>query len=454
MPTYEATARESAPHTPQATLRDVNRRAAVLLGVLICLMAACSPDSVSTQGELGSVPDAITPVPTAAIDDLATGETAALEPTPTPEPTAEPEGPEPLIVLTVLGETGVVGPLDRPALAGVLSAVARINDDGGLLGRPIEVRRLNTDSRSSVVERYAGRLANVMPDVVITSCDVDLARPVLEEADTLGLLTISPCASDAGYVTGGFGSRNFTMGAVYEVQGELAARLALERYGATSLVLRDVTSPEATRFCDGFERAFRELGGSVTYRDEFNYDTLEPVQDRLEGRAGQAAFITLCSHVPGGKDAAPSIVEMLRSLGYQAPIVSGSTLDEITWFNDVPALGELLFVSWSSVFGNDPDERVNDLVRRAQQLPDTPGVGMTTVLGADAIEAWARAVEAARDVAPARVASALGSFNNESLSTGEVSFTAGSRMDLGRVFRVMRVFDGELTVLALEETPD
>ena len=267
--------------------------------------------------------------------------------------------------------------------------------------------------------------------------------------------------SDARYLTGALGSRNFTLGAPAEPRGELAAAVAIERYGPTAIVLRDATSPEAIRFCDGFERTFRELGGSVVYRDEFRYDTLEPVQDRLAARDDQPSFITLCSHVPGGNDAAPSIIAILRTLGFQSPIVAGSSLDEREWFQLVPSLGELLYVSWSSAFGNDPDERVNDVINRALELelmtseaePDPILPGVSTILGAEAIQAWAAAAESARDVSPERVAAALGSFNNNTIfSTGAITFTTGARMDIGRTYRVLQVIDGELSVIALEET--
>lgn len=421
------------------------RLAAALLLAFSLVAGACTPGTTTSSGELGTASGPITPEPTVDIADISTQPDVVIAPTPIPD------GPRPIVIATVLGETGVLEPLDGAALAGIIAEIGRINDDGGLLGRPLELRRLDTNSRVSLTERLVQRFIDNPPDLIIVSCDTDVSEPALDFADRFGLLTMSPCANDVRYLTGGLGSMNYTMGSTAESQGEIAARQALERYGDTALVLRDVTSPEAIAFCDGFERTFRELGGSVTYRDEFSYDTLEPMLDRLDERGGQTAFITLCSHVPGEVDAAPSIILNLRTRGFQAPIVGGSTLDRPGWFADVPTLGELLMVTWSSTFGNDPDDRVNDLVQSIQQGGSLPAGG-STILGAESIEAWARAVEAARDVSPDRVASALASFNNEPFTTGEISFVAGSRMDLGRTYRVLRVVDGELSVVAIEET--
>ena len=431
------------------------RIACWLFCALGLVATACTPDAATGQGELSDRVDEITPVPTVSIDEI-TALDVVIAPTPIPE------GPRPLVVATLLGETGVMAPLDGPALVGVAAEIDRLNEAGGLLGRPIELLRFDTNSRASLVERFAERLAEDPPDLLITSCDTEFSAAALEIADEAGIVTISPCADDARYLTGALGSRNFTMGAPAEPRGALAAAVSFERFGPTAIVLRDLTSPEAIRFCDGFERSFRELGGSVIYRDEFRYDTLEPVQDRLAARDDEPAFITLCSHVPGENDAAPSIIAILRTLGFQAPIVAGSSVDEREWFQLVPALGELLYISWSSAFGNDPDERVNDIVNRGLELdlqtdeedPDPILPGVSTILGAEAIEAWSIAVESARDVSSDRVASALGSFSNTEFSTGEVSFTIGARMDSGRTYRVLQVLDGELSVIALEQTDD
>jgi len=432
-------------------LRVVNRVVPVALVALSLLLAACSPETSSTLGERVGSADAITPEPTVSIEDIET------QPDPNAAnvviaPTPVPDGPQPLVIVSLLGETGVMRPIDAPAAAGVVAEIDRLNDAGGLLGRPIELHRLDTNSRASVGERLAGRLIDDPPDLIIASCDTEVSKPILDIARDNDMLTISPCADDPRYLTGALGRWNFTMGSPAGPRGAVAAKVALRDYGDTAIVLRDVTSPEAIGFCDGFERAFRELGGTVTYRDEFTYDTLEPVQDRLAERGGQSAFITLCSHVPGEVDAAPSIILILRTLGYQVPILAGSSVDQPGWFGDVPTLGELTFISWSSAFGNDPDDRINDLVRDVQQNGDTAGAAVSTILGAETVEAWARAVNAAKTAEPERVVSALGSFSNEAFSTGEISFVAGARMDTGRVYRVLRVVDGELSVVALEDS--
>jgi len=53
---------------------------------------------------------------------------------------------------------------------------------------------------------------------------------------------------------------------------------------------------------------------------------------------------------------------------------------------------------------------------------------------------------------PRPVVAAIASFNDEPFASGDLSFVGGARMDLGRTYRVLQVLDGELAVIALEET--
>ena len=425
---------------------------AVLL-ILVLLSLACTAEPVSGSGDRGALAPTGTADATDSIGEGSTldGATDLTAPTSTPVPTpdeeAEPED-QPFLVVTIMDESNVLRPLDAPAVAGVAARIEELNEAGGLLGRPVELRRLDTESRVSLAQRFSDRLLRDPPDLLVVTCDVEFSRPILELADEQGWLTISPCADDVGYSTGALGPRNFTFGAPAGPRGALGAQVALDRYGVSAMVLRDVTNPEAGQFCSGFERAFRELGGTVAYRDEFSYETPEPLFDRVAERAPQTDFIVLCSHVPGGNrgDGAPNIIQGLRLRGFAAPIVSGISVDEARWFAQVPSLDEMTFISWSSLFGNDPNPAVNALITAATENTETPNAGVTTVLGYDTIDAWARAVEAVRSDDITSVAAAMSAFNRETFLTGDMSFSSGGRMDVSRTYRVLRVTGNQVLI--------
>lgn len=414
----------------------------LVVALMLAVAASCSSADEPIVGDRAADP----------ADEVEQGEQVELAPpTPTPVPTPTPEGPRPILVVTLMGETGVMQKLDGPAVAGVAAEIERLNGEGGLLGREIELRRIDTNSRVSVVDRNAQRLVDSPPDLILVSCDLEFSRPMIEAANSAGLLTISPCADHPAYETGGLGSRNFTFGAPSSLNGELAGEAAIRFFGDTALVMRDNTSPEAQGFCDGFEQRFQGLGGTVAARYQFTYDATEAVQDLLAAEGPDTQVIALCSHVPGGVKAAPSLISMMRTLGFNAPIVSGSSVDQFGWLTQVPQLNDMIFVSWSSIYGNDPDQRVNDVIDRANDDPTTPVIGGTTILGADSIRAWAIAVERVDSVAPGAVSAALGAFNDQEMATGSITFAAGNRMDSGRLLRVLRVQDGDLRVEEVRE---
>lgn len=373
-------------------------------------------------------------------------------------PTPTPVGHKSVRIVTFLGETNVMSPIDGPALVGVLAEVERINASGGVLGHKIDVDRYDTESRLSVVASLTPTIIATQPDLIITSCDTNFSKPILEAAQAASIPTISPCANDPAFLSGSYGSANFTLGLPSEALGAAAAKETLTRLGSHSLILRDVTSPEALAFCDGFEAEFVKLGGVVSYSDQFNYDTPAPLQDRLTQRRLQGdidqAAIVLCSHVPGGLDAAPTVISILRNLGLKGPIVSGPALDSAAWFAGVPDLGDLMLVTWSSTFGNDPDQRINEaiLIAARHSDPQTDSdvdIGATTVLGSDAVAIWADALRLAQSLERPQVISSLGSLVEHRVSTGNITFAGGQRMDVTRKVRLLWVSDGFLDVLGV-----
>lgn len=431
--------------------RFIHRLARVigLLGLIVLIAAGCSSSNAADTETSQQQP----PAETVTV-------VAAATPTPLPPPTSTPEGSRPVLIATVLGETGVMAPQDATALSGIMAMVERLNDDGGVDDRDVELRRFDINSRASQAARIADRLIDMSPDLVVVSCDMTYAAPVLDVASEQQWLTMSACDDDVGYISAAHGPLAFTWGAPEDSRGRIAADAAFSRYGPTAMVLRDRTTPEGLAFCDGFEQRFAELGGLVLYSDSFTFDTLDPLQDRIAEEAVPTAMIVLCSHLPGRIAGAPSVIALVRSLGFAAPIVSGTGVDQRGWFGSVPQLGELLIVTWSSAFGNDPDPWVNGIIEQAnnidnQALRDNdegPRVGVSTVNGAEMIRGWALAADRASSVEPNRVAAALASFAGEDFPTGPISFVGGQHMDISRLHRVLEVSGGELSVLGTVES--
>src|SRR5262249_29148530 len=88
---------------------------------------------------------------------------------------------------------GPMNPFDAPALAAAELAIAKVNKKG-VNGRKIVLKTCNTQGdkpadSSACAAKLIGEGANIM----FTTCDVDLAAPVVQPSINHGLLTVAPC---------------------------------------------------------------------------------------------------------------------------------------------------------------------------------------------------------------------------------------------------------------------
>ena len=86
-----------------------------------------------------------------------------------------------IVIGSALCLTGVQAPLDTPGFLGAQVAVKVLNDNGGLLGKP--VRLINVDGKSDpvTVGSAAVELIDQGADLIIAPCDFDFGGPASRE---------------------------------------------------------------------------------------------------------------------------------------------------------------------------------------------------------------------------------------------------------------------------------
>ena len=77
---------------------------------------------------------------------------------------------------------------------------------------------------------------------------------------------------------------------------------------------------------------------------------------RIKALPKQPDFIVLCSFPPGGVSA----MRQLRAAGVNQPLLGSESWDGDYWLEGVPNLSDFYFVTYGSVFGNDPRPDVAD----------------------------------------------------------------------------------------------
>jgi len=405
------------------------------LGLAGLLLSACS--FLDAPAADISAPT-VTPVPATAVPIFA----------PTATPTIPDSGVGPVIVGAVMAETGVLAPLDLPALAAVRHQIDQLNAAGGILNREIDLRVYDTASTLDGAQNAAVDLIRAGVDLLIITCDPSFGRPALQATAGVGVMAITPCGSDNSWLSDLNGKLAFSVSTSVEVEGRVMAEWAFDEGVRNVAVIVDTTSPEAERSCDSFRKRWPELGGQIVFVDEMTYDAIESFIDRLEQRPSDPDLIVLCSHLPGGLRGAPAIVEAIRAAGFTAPLLGGSTMDDPTWLRGaVPTLGALTVVTPSSAYGNDPLAEVNALTTAINADQSVPVARGWSVYGADAVVAWERAVNRAGSVDGTAVSAAMEAFSAEQLVSGAISLSPLQHMHPNRPLRVLRFANEDVVVL-------
>lgn len=404
--------------------------AAALVALSACSLLDAPPADISAPTVTPEVPTA---VPVFA---------------PTATPTIPDSGVGPIIVGVVMAETGVMAPLDGPALAAVRHQVDDLNARGGVLNREIDLRFFDTESTLDGAQDAAHDLIRAGVDLMIITCDPGFGRPALQAAAGVGVMAITPCGSDNSWLSDLNGELAFSLSTAVDVEGRVMAEWAFEEGIRNVAVIVDTTSPEAERSCDSFRKRWPELGGQIVFVDEMTYDSIEPFVDRLAQRPSNFDLVVLCSHLPGGLRGAPAIIEAIRAAGITVPLIGGSTMDDPTWLRGaVPTLGALTVVTPSSAYGNDPLASVNDLVAAINDGASVPIARGWSVYGADAVLAWERAVTKAGSVDGVAVSAAMETFSAEQLVSSAITFSPLQHMHPNRPLRILRFANEEVVVL-------
>src|SRR5262249_58697097 len=126
-----------------------------------------------------------------------------------------------------------MAPFDGPALAAAKLQINAINAKGGVLGRKLELLTCDTQgNKPDVAKACALRLVGQKANIIFTTCDVDLAAPVVRAAIERPILTIASCIGTDQMGPKRFGTKGglaFSFGNVAQDEGSAVAQYASNR---------------------------------------------------------------------------------------------------------------------------------------------------------------------------------------------------------------------------------
>lgn len=367
-------------------------------------------------------------------------EVAQSTPIPTATFAGAPLPSDAIVIGALMATSGFLADYDEPALVAAQNRIDALNEAGGLLGRPVVLRHVDSHTEMSSMHRGAEQLLLDGVDMVLMTCDAVFAEPALNALERSGTVVISPCGTDDVWISGELGERVFSLGTPVSTEAEILVSLVAERDFATATVIIDQTSTEAEAVCEAFAQRFEDSGGRVAglYRYQpTDPGLLEPILSGLAGSNTEA--IVFC----GTRLVAPEILAPIRAAGIVQPIFAGSSMDGDHWIGHVPGVGDFTMLSYASVYTDSPDPspEVRQVLADYFAVTGHRARDGRVVTGHDAVEAYVRAVEQANTTDPRAVAVVLERFDREDLVAGPVTFGSRVHAALGRPMRVITIQD-------------
>jgi branched-chain amino acid transport system substrate-binding protein len=352
--------------------------------------------------------------------------------------TAGGQAARPIMIGWAYDSTGAMAPFDGPALAAAKLRVNQINAKGGVNGRRLQLQTCDTQgNKPATAKACALRLLGAKANVLFTTCDVDLAAPVVQAAINRGTLAIAPCIGTDQMGPKRFGKKGklaFSFGNVAQDEGSAMAQYAWSRGWRTAALATDTVIVYFKDVVRAFEVRFRQLGGRIVARETYQSLGGNNVQNAVSRLNGVRANVFVTS-TAGAFGALSTLVTGLRSLGNNTPILNSWAGDGTYWLPSNPKVTNYWFVTFASSFGDDPNKAVNTLAKQVKA-----GTG-GFITGPSAIDGVVTAIKRAKSTKGSDLSKAMEKFKNVPTISGNVSFSARWHTVFGRRYRVIRIQD-------------
>jgi len=339
---------------------------------------------------------------------------------------------KPIVIGWAFDSKGNMAPFDGPALAAANVRVKLVNSRGGVGGRPLKIITCDTQNNNPAkAKACAASLLGQGADVIFTTCDVDFATPVVQEAISAGKLTIAPCIGTDQMGPKRFGAKGrlaFSFGNVAQDEGSAMAQYAYGRGWKTAALATNTLLVYFKNVVQAFEKRFTQLGGKIVARESYatGANNVNAAVSRLNGAK---ADVIVTSTAFGEL---PALVSGLRSLDNQTPILNSWAGDGNYWVGE--GVSNYYAVTFASAFGNDPNPAVNALAKAVKA-----GTG-GFVTGAAAIDGVATAIRrAGGSTNGLALAKQMERFTKVPTISGKVSFSPQYHTVFGRQYRVIRI---------------
>jgi branched-chain amino acid transport system substrate-binding protein len=354
---------------------------------------------------------------------------------------------KPIVIGWAFDGKGAMAPFDGPALAAAQIRIAYWNRKGGVLGHKIVLNTCDTQGNArATATACALKLIGQHANIIFTTCDVDLAAPVVQPSINHGLLTVAPCIGTDQMGPKRFGAKGrlaFSFGNVAQDEGSAMAQYAWSKGWRKAALATDAVIVYFKNIVQAFKARWKQLGGKIVAEETYHDPTFggNDVQNTITRLNGVKADVIVTS-TAGAYGALSTLVTGLRSAGNETPIINSWAGDGNYWLPKNPKVTNYYFVTYASVFGDDPSAAVNNLAKEVKAATGGFVTGPAAIDGV--VTAIRRAHGSTKGIVLAKV---MERFHKVPTISGFVSFSPRLHSVFGRRYRVVKIQDNVAKVV-------
>jgi hypothetical protein len=347
---------------------------------------------------------------------------------------------------------GAMAPYDGPALAtatGHIKAVNKLKSNTTKL----KLITCNTQgNKPAIAKACATKLLAQGADIIMTTCDVDFAAPVVQTAINAGKLTVAPCIGTDQMGPKRFGAKGklaFSFGNVAQDEGSAMAEYAWSRGWRNASLATDTVIVYFRNVVQAFKARWQQLGGKIATEETYqslggNQASWANVVTRLNNEDADV-IVTATAAAFGAQ---VPILNGLRTLGNNTPFLNSWAGDGNYWYTPEPKITNYYYVTFASAFGNDPVAAVNALAKRNAAAIAKAGSTGAFITGPAAIDGILVALKrTGGNTNGTALAAQMQKFKNVPTLSGLVTFSSQYHTVYGRTYRVIRVQNNTPTVV-------
>jgi branched-chain amino acid transport system substrate-binding protein len=331
---------------------------------------------------------------------------------------------------------------DGPALVTAQEKIKQINKAGKY---KIKLRTCNTQgNKPTIAKACAAKLISQGSQIIMTTCDVDYAAPVVQYAIDRGKLTVAACIGTDQMGPKRFGAKGrlaFSFGNAAQDEGSAMAEFAWKKGWRSASLATDTVIVYFRNVVQAFKARWEQLGGKIVTEEAYQSAGGSPAtwQNTVTRLNAKPADVIVTSTAPPFGAQVP-ILNGLRTLGNNTPFLNSWAGDGNYWYTPDPKISNYYYVTFASAFGDDPVPAVRALQKRyAAQITKAGNTG-AFVTGPSAIEGIVLALDRTRgNTKGAALAAQMEKFKNVPTISGLVSFSRKLHEVFGRTYRVIAV---------------